>query len=109
MKEYTLRELCKECGVTRRAVQWYEKHNLVKPCSKNKMSHLLYDEDAVKKVSKIKALQDYGFSVAEIKQYFENSADEQKEVLIKKYDELKEKCERMTSCLKRIELLIRKM
>jgi len=106
MKEYTLRELCEKCGVTRRTVQWYEKHELVKPCGKNKMSYLLYDEDAVKKVSEIKALQDYGFSVAEINRYFECTTEEQKKILIKKYDELKVKCKRMVTCLKQIEFLI---
>jgi len=109
MKEYTLRELCEKCGVSRRAVQWYEKHELVKPCGKNKMSYLLYDEDTAKKVTEIKALQDYGFSVAEIKKYFESEAEEQKEMLILKYNELRERYERMVSIIKEIELLIAKI
>ena len=75
MKEYTLRELCEKCGVTRRAVQWYEKFGIVKAIGKNKMSHLLYDEETVKKVKEIKALQNYGLSVSEIKEYLESGSE----------------------------------
>ena len=82
MKEYTLRELCEKCNVTRRAVQWYEKHGLVKPCGKNKMGYLLYNEDFFEKVKEIKSLQNYGFKVSEIKEYF-NNTEEVKKTLLK--------------------------
>lgn len=107
MKEYLLRELCEKCGVSRRAIQWYEKHGLVKPIGKNKMSYLLYDEAAVQKVTKIKSLQDYGFSVTEIQKYFESDSDEQKKILIEKYEELKEKSKRMIFFIEEIENLIK--
>jgi len=106
MKEYTLRALCEQCGVTRRAVQWYEKHGLVKPCGKNKMSYLLYDEDAVKKVTEIKSLQDYGLTVREIRNYFESDPAEQKKMLLQKYDALKDQCARTIAVLNEIKLLI---
>lgn len=108
MKEYTLRELCEKCGVTRRALQWYEKFGIVKAIGKNKMSHLLYDEETVKKVKEIKALQNYGLSVSEIKEYLESGSEKQKTFLIQKHEKLKEKCSRMISYLKEIENLIEK-
>ncbi len=107
MKTYTLKELCKKCGVTRRGVQWYEKNGLVQPNGKNKMGHLLYDEMIVLRVTEIKALQDYGLSVAEIKAFFESDSVRQRAMLIRKYDELKEKCARMTTYIAEIELLIK--
>ena len=42
----TLHELCDALGVSRRAVQGYEKAGLVAPSGRNKYGHLLYDEKA---------------------------------------------------------------
>ena len=66
MKLVTLRELCIVCGVSRRAVQGYEKHGLLKPAGKNSRGHLLYGDDEVSKVKRIKLMQDFGFQVREI-------------------------------------------
>ena len=42
MAEMTLRELCDSLGVSRRAVQGYEKAGLVSPEGKNERGYLLY-------------------------------------------------------------------
>ena len=65
--EMTLKAVCNHVGVTRRAIQGYEKAGLVKPTDKNKYGHLLYDETAVEKIAKIKQYQNFGFSIKEIK------------------------------------------
>ena len=49
----TLKEVCKETGVTRKIVQTYENYGLVKATKKNKYGYLLYDDAAVKKIKKI--------------------------------------------------------
>lgn len=108
MKEYTLRELCEKCNVTRRAVQWYEKHGLVKPCGKNKMGYLLYNEDFFEKVKEIKSLQNYGFKVSEIKEYFNNTGEVKKTLLKQKCDELKQKSSKLISYINEIEALLNK-
>ena len=63
----TLKEVCNHVGVTRRAVQGYEKAGLVKPIDKNKYGHLLYDDNAIEKIKETKKYQDFGFSIKEIK------------------------------------------
>jgi len=63
----TLKEVCNHVGVTRRAVQGYEKAGLVNPTERNKYGHHLYDESAVERIKEIKKYQDYGFSIKEIK------------------------------------------
>lgn len=108
MQQYTLRELCRECGVTRRAVQWYEKHGLVKPCGKNKMGYLLYNEDFFEKVKEIKSLQNYGFKVSEIKEYLNSTEKEQKMKLKQKCAELKQKSSKLISYIKEVEILLNK-
>lgn len=67
MKEATLREVCEKYDVSRRAIQGYEKEGLVIATGKNKMGHLLYDENAQMRIQKIRILQKLGFSIKEIK------------------------------------------
>lgn len=56
----TLNELCSSMGVSRRAVQGYEKAGLVAASDKNKYGYLLYDEEAQGKVKQIKLFQQAG-------------------------------------------------
>ena len=84
MKEFTLRELCGLCGVSRRAVQGYEKLGLVCPCGKTDRGYLLYDEQACDRVRYVKSLQNYGFSVREIVRFEALSARERTAVLREK-------------------------
>ncbi len=62
----TLREMCSKLDVKRRAVQGYESAGLLLPSGKNKYGHLLYDENAQRRVERIKFYQDIGFSIKEI-------------------------------------------
>lgn len=52
MAEMTLRELCDSLGVSRRAVQGYEKAGLVSPEGKNERGYLLYSEEKLPDGSK---------------------------------------------------------
>ena len=63
MKQWTLREVCALVGVSRRAIQGYEKIGMVASAGKNKYGHLLYDEEAVETIRTIKMYMDFGFSV----------------------------------------------
>ncbi len=69
----TLHEVYEELGVTRRAVQGYEKRGLVKPSAKNKYGHLLYDEQAQKRIAIIKDYQRLGFKLKEIESLIDAS------------------------------------
>ena len=63
----TLSEVCSVLEVSRRAVQGYENAGLVSATGKNKYGHLLYDEDALRRIKQIRLLQQLGFRVKEIK------------------------------------------
>lgn len=106
MNELTLKELCKVCGVSRRAVQGYEKHGLVRATGKTNRGYLLYDSEAQVRVAKIKRYQDYGFSIKEIKTVFENPSEIQKSLLLEKLDELISKREKVDECIKEIKIMI---
>lgn len=66
MKARTLREVCETIGVSRRAVQGYEKAGLVVPTGKTSRGYLLYDEAAQERIREIKRYQMLGFRVKEI-------------------------------------------
>lgn len=96
MSEITLKEVCKTVGVTRRAVQGYEKEGVVAASGKNKYGYLLYDENAVEKIREIKQYQDFGFSVKQIKIIL-SATDEIKQRMFK------ERLEKLECDLKKLE------
>lgn len=53
-KHYYAREICETLGVSRRALQGYEKAGLVTASGRNKYGHLLYDKDAEMRIAQIK-------------------------------------------------------
>lgn len=65
----TLKELCDYTRVTRRTIQGYEEKGLLQSVSKNKMGHLLYDNDSIEQVNLIRFYQSIGFSLKEIKSF----------------------------------------
>lgn len=71
----TLRQLHTEFGVSRRAVQGYEKAGLVKSTARNKYGHLLYDENAQMRIARIRLYQQLGFRVKEIAGLIDAPAD----------------------------------
>lgn len=64
----SLSEVCSVLEVSRRAVQGYENVGLVSATGKNKYGHLLYDEEAQRRIKQIRLLQQLGFKVKEIKE-----------------------------------------
>ena len=81
MKDKTLREICEAFGVTRRAVQGYEKAGLLVASGKNKRGYLLYDEECQQRIQRIKLYQQMGFKVREIKKLLDASKSDLKEAL----------------------------
>ncbi|MGN8774639.1 helix-turn-helix domain-containing protein [Candidatus Weimeria sp. HCP3S3_B5] len=85
-KEYKMisrTELCKECGMTRRALEHYatdEGYHLLDPLVTD-ASGSYYDDDAVEKLNSIKCLKGYGFSLKEIKRFQTSDVQEQHEMM----------------------------
>ena len=89
MNDLLLREICELTGVTRRAIQGYEKAGLITPTGKTKHGYLLYNETLVPSINKIKLFQDRGFSLKEIKSFENLTKEDFKFILIQKVFELK--------------------
>lgn len=79
--DQTLRQTCAELGVSRRAVQGYEKAALVIPSGKNKYGHLLYGESERERIRLVRFYQQMGFSLKEIKNLLDAPDSVKKSVL----------------------------
>ena len=102
----TLHEICNAVGVTRRAVQGYEKAGLVCASERNKYGHLLYDEKSQKRIEQIKLYQQLGFKIREIKEFIDAPAVEVKTVLERQVLRLKEERIQMDELIERAYELI---
>lgn len=102
----TLHELCDALGVTRRAVQGYEKEGLVSASGRNKYGHLLYDEASQNRIARIRLYQQFGFKVKEIKYLLEAPNQEVREAIKRQVSYLKTERERIDALIeKACELL----
>lgn len=86
----TLQEVCEDVGVTRRAVQGYEKRGLVSPTGKNKYGYLLYDSSAQARIALIKRYQKLGFKLREVEELVDAPNHIVKEALMKQVHKLQE-------------------
>ncbi len=88
MTVMTLREVCDAYGVSRRAVQGYEKAGLISASQKNQRGYLLYDVAEQEQIKKIKFYQQIGFTLKEIKSLLNAPEDEVKHMLEKQVRKL---------------------
>ncbi len=106
----TLHELCDALGISRRTIQGYEKHGLVKSSGRNARGYLLYDTQAQTEIAQIRQLQMFGFPVKEIAALRSLSDEElrkkllaQKEVLKHERDVLEEQLCRLEEMIAQLE------
>lgn len=100
--EKTLREVCAELQISRRAVQGYEKMGLVTPSGKNKYGYLLYGEEEVRMIRRIHFYQRIGFSLREIKALRSAERDAERAALLTRARELEKKREELGELIQQI-------
>jgi len=105
----TLKEVCTELGVSRRAVQGYEAAGLVKATRKNKYGYLRYNQRECERIERIKFFQDLGFSVKEIKSLIDAPKEILKPRLEAQVERLSEEICRKEDAIQRARALIRKL
>lgn len=90
MENMTLREICVAAGVTRRAVQGYEKAGLVAPTGKTARGYLLYDMNSQERIKMIRLYQQLGFSIKDIQEIIDAPKDIKKKALEARIEKLKD-------------------
>lgn len=88
MRMRKLKEVCEVVGITRRQLQGYESAGLIKYSSKNKMGHLLYDDEMFARICMIHEYKQIGFTLSEIKEIFDSSDIEKEDTMKNKLKEL---------------------
>lgn len=105
----TLREICETLGVSRRALQGYEKAGLVKASGRNKYGHLLYDKDAEMRIAQIKFYQQLGFTIKEITMLIDAPDTEIKTALERRVQKLSEEKTEMDELIEKANQMIEKL
>lgn len=105
----TLREVCKAEGVSRRAVQGYEKAGLVTPTGRNERGHLLYNQTEQEKIRRIKFFQEMGFSIKEIKEISNAPKYVVKEAIERKIETLWLEIDRKENMIKMAQELLQQL
>ena len=110
MGEYkTLQEIYNTLGITRRAIQGYEEMGLVRASDKNKYGYLLYGENELKRIEKIKLYQEFGFKLKEIKELIDAPNHIVKTALERRGEKLKEEQEKLNTLILQAEALIKEL
>ena len=102
-----LREICREFEISRRTVQGYEKAGLVSATGRNKYGHLLYDENAIQRIAKIKFYQQLGFSLKEITEIIDAPDAVLKAKLENQVETLNKEKEEMQELIEKAEQMIK--
>lgn len=106
MTVMTLREVCDACGVSRRAVQGYEKAGLISASQRNERGYLLYGITEQERIRKIKFYQQIGFTLKEIKELLNASEDEVKKLLENQVRKLEKENKQKEELIKKIYELL---
>lgn len=81
MAELLLREVCELMGISRRALQGYEKAGLVSHTGKTDRGYFLYDEMAQRRIQEIRFYQDMKFKIRDIKELLNAPKEEKRKLL----------------------------
>ena len=90
MKQMSLMSLCKDYGLSRRAIQGYEKIGLIRPDSKTSRGYLIYKEKTIRRILLIRYFQNIGYHLKEIKDFIDKPNEVLKEKIRSKIKKLEE-------------------
>ena len=106
---FTLREICERGGVTRRMVQRYEQKGLVKPVAVNKYGHLLYDEQGLFQIKRIRLYHQFGFQLDEIKLLFQMPESQLRKKLNEQIEIMENNLEKYKNLILQAKVMVEKM
>ncbi len=84
----TLAQICKELNISRKVIQGYEKHGLIRPYGKDRYGHLIYDRETAQRIVMIRFYQKLEFPIREIRDIIDSDEEHIREALIRKKEEI---------------------
>ena len=105
----TLREICDELNVSRRAVQGYEKMGLVSASDRTERGYLLYDLNTYERIKRVKFYQELGYSLKQIKDIIDLPRDRLVVLLHERIDKLREDIDDKEAIINQVYIFIEKL
>lgn len=105
-EKVSLRQIREKTGISRKAIQGYEKHSLIKASGKDRYGHLLYEEAALRKIIRIRFFQKLGFTVSQIGTFIDLPDEALMKILGGRKDELKKKIIKLKKLSEEIDALL---
>lgn len=102
----TLREVCEVLEISRRTIQGYEELGLLVPSGKNERGWLLYDEACQERIKLLRFYQNAGFQGKEIIVMLAAGEEEQKRMLRKKRDRLRDEVREKERLIEEISRMV---
>lgn len=102
----TLRIIRNTLGISRKVVQGYEKHGLIRPCGKDGYGHLVYNEETMERIIRIRFYQKLGFALKEIQKLIDMNDINIKKTFMKKEKEINKEIELLKTKTDLIQSLI---
>lgn len=78
---FTVKNIIQITGITKRALHYYDKTNLLKPSKVEDNGYRYYDQEALGNLQMIQLFKEMNFSLKDIATMMQLSKDEQKEIL----------------------------
>ena len=106
---YTMKDVCKETGMTYEALKFYCNEGLVPNVKRDANNHRVFDDRDIAWIKSLTCLKNCGMSIQEMKAYInlcldgESSIPERKIMLAKKREELLEKLAEMQASIDYID------
>lgn len=88
MPIYSLHELCRMSGVTRKALRIYDEMGLVSPMERGEGEYRYYDETAVTRLYEVLAFKEMGFALREIQRLLDDPTFDRRSVIENQIEEL---------------------
>ena len=105
-EKVSLRQIREKTGISRKAIQGYEKHGLIKASGKDRYGHLLYEEAALRKIIRIRFFQKLDFTVSQIATFIDLPDEALMKILGGRKDELKKKIAKLKKLSEEIDALL---
>lgn len=109
MELVSLKELCKEVGVSRRTIQGYEDARLIKASCKNKYGYLQYSFAMVERAKLVKFYRDIGLSNREIVRIIDAPGSVLVEVLNERVRILEDEIQRKEALIEKVQMMIKEI
>lgn len=97
--EYTIKALADLAGVTTRALRWYDKEGLLKPCRATEAGYRLYGPGEVDRLQQILFYRELGLELGEIRRILDDPGFDRKAALQSHLGALEERRTRLDSLI----------